>query len=640
MAVLALNQLEKVISGRILFEKVQLNLQRNRRYGLVGGNGSGKSTLLKIIAGKEEASGGDVSFSSGTQIGFLEQDLAPWLQDPIIEVAMSGQPEALAALKRMEAAAAGHLELDEDTYAKDQDVLARTDGYGLESKAAQILEGLGILALEHKNNLETLSGGYRLRVLLAQTLIGNPDVLLLDEPTNHLDLMAIHWLENFLLQYRGCLLLVSHEHTFINRVSTDTLDVDYETVTHYPGDYEFFLKRKAEDRETREKEIAKRQKEIETQQAFITRFKAQASKARQAQSRVKQVEKIKITPLPQTSRRAPHFSFSAGTTSGKDIVRLKGISKSFDGKNVLSNVSLNLQRGARLAIVGPNGVGKSTLINCLIEQLKPTAGAFAWGHNIQWGHYSQDPLAALRDSKLSILEWLWQKIADQSETVVRSILGQMLFSSDDVKKKVSRVSGGEAARLQFAWLNAQHPNVLLLDEPTNHLDMESIEALEKALIQYDGTIIFVSHHRRFLTTLATEVLELKWDGFFHYPGDYPSFTEVTERDYLSASKKRNTSKKVAAREEKAPALGPKKKRPNVQKLKKDQVSLMTEIDKTEHRLAEIHARYLESSFQQNPKPGEGQALAQEEAKLNRHLETIMAQWEEVSSLLEEFYPNQ
>ena len=204
-----------------LFEKVQLNLERNRRYGLVGGNGSGKSTLFKIIAGKEEASGGDVSFSSGTQIGFLEQDLAPWLQDPIIEVAMSGQPEALAALKRMEAAAAGHLELDEDTYAKDQDVLARTDGYGLESKAAQILEGLGILALEHKNNLETLSGGYRLRVLLAQTLIGNPDVLLLDEPTNHLDLMAIHWLENFLCN-TGAASSWCHTNTLLLTVSPQT----------------------------------------------------------------------------------------------------------------------------------------------------------------------------------------------------------------------------------------------------------------------------------------------------------------------------------------------------------------------------------------------------------------------------------
>lgn len=638
MSLLALNQLEKTIAGHVLFNKVQLPLEPGKRYGLVGANGSGKSTLLRIIAGREEASSGDVTCKSGTSIGFLEQDFSPWLQWPILDVAMAGQPEAFKALKGLSTAEANSEPLDENTYANYQDILAATDGYALASKAAQILEGLGIPDADHLNALETLSGGYRLRVLLAKTLIANPDVLLLDEPTNHLDLMAIHWLENFLLQYRGCLLLVSHDHTFLLRVCGDTLDVDYETITHYPGDYDYFLKRKAVDRETREKEIAKRQKEIAHREAFITRFKAQASKARQAQSRVKQVEKIKIEPLPQSSRRAPHFAFQTRHTSGKDILRVKNLCKSFDDKAVIQDLTLQLTRGTRLAIVGPNGVGKSTLLNCLVQHLTPTSGTFDWGHNVQWGHYSQDPLKELKKSNETLLEWLWQKMSDQSETVVRSLLGRMLFSSDDVKKKVDRVSGGEAARLQFAWLTTQQPNILLLDEPTNHLDMEAIEALEKALTAYDGSIIFVSHHRHFLSALATEVLELKWDGSFHYPGDYTSFTQATQRDYLAASKRPKAAKKAsdkAATDKTAPAKRP----PNVQKLKKDQAQLTAQIEQIEGRLLEIHQHYQSPEFHKNAQPGETQALAEEESKLNRDLESQMAKWEEVSSLLEKHYPN-
>ncbi len=638
VSLLALNQLEKTIAGRVLFKKVQLPLESGKRYGLVGANGSGKSTLLRILAGQEEASSGDVTSRSGTTIGFLEQDFSPWLEWPILDVAMTGQPEAFEALRALDSAEHGDQQLDEAAYAKHQDVLASTDGYTLAPRAAQILEGLGIPAQDHNNALHTLSGGYRLRVLLAKTLIGNPDVLLLDEPTNHLDLMAIHWLENFLSQYRGCLLLVSHDHTFLLRVCSDTLDVDYETITHYPGDYNYFLSRKAGDRETREKEIAKREKEIAHREAFISRFKAKASKARQAQSRVKQVEKIKIEPLPQSSRRAPNFSFAAGHTSGKEILRVKNLCKSFNDKSVIQDLSIQLRRGTRLAVVGPNGVGKSTFINCLVNELEPSAGSFEWGHNVQWGHYSQDPLKALKKSADNLLDWLWQKMADQSETVVRSLLGQMLFSSDDVKKKVQRVSGGEAARLQFAWLTQQRPNILLLDEPTNHLDMEAIEALEAALSDYDGSIIFVSHHRHFLSALATEVLELKWDGAFHYPGDYDSFTQATQRDYLAAGKRTKTPNK--APDKAAPTkMASNKRPPNVQKLKKDQAQITAQIEQIERRLQEIQDLYLSPDFHKSVAGDAIQALSEEESQLNNDLEEKMLEWERVSSLLEEHYPN-
>lgn len=640
MSLLALNQLEKTMAGRVLFKNVQLPLERGKRYGLVGANGSGKSTLLRILAGQEEPSSGQVVCRGGTSIGFLEQDFSPWLHHPILDVAMAGQPAAFEALTAMHQADEAAAPMDEATYARHQDTLASTDGYTLASRAAQILEGLGIPEMEHRNALETLSGGYRLRVLLAKTLIGNPDVLLLDEPTNHLDLMAIHWLENFLNQYKGCLLLVSHDHTFLLRVCSDTLDVDYETITHYPGDYDYFLERKQVDRETREKEIAKRQKEIAHREAFITKFKAKASKARQAQSRVKQVEKIKIEPLPQSSRREPHFSFRVNQPSGKDILRIKKLEKNFGPKTVIRNLDLNLKRGTRLAIVGPNGVGKSTLLNCLVDALQPSSGTFEWGHNVLWGHYSQDPHQNLKQSATSLLDWLWQKMSDQSETVVRSLLGQVLFSADDVKKKVKSVSGGEAARLQFARLTHQRPNVLLLDEPTNHLDMEAIEALEKALLQFDGSVIFVSHHRHFLSALATEVLELKWDGAFHYPGSYDDFTEATQRDYLAAGKKAKNAKKEPTETPTAEATTkPKKRPPNVQKLKKDLERVTAEIEAAEVRIQEIREIYSAPDFHRSMPTSDMRALAEEETQLNSDLEDKMAQWETLSGLMEEHYPN-
>jgi ATP-binding cassette subfamily F protein 3 len=273
-----------------------------------------------------------------------------------------------------------------------------------------------------------------------------------------------------------------------------------------------------------------------------------------------------------------------------------------------------------------------------VNALEPSAGSFEWGHNVQWGHYSQDPLKALKQSTDNLLDWLWQKMADQSETVVRSLLGQMLFSSDDVKKKVKRVSGGEAARLQFAWLTQKRPNLLLLDEPTNHLDMEAIEALEGALSNYDGSIIFVSHHRHFLSALATEVLELKWDGAFHYPGDYDGFTQATQRDYLAA-RKRPKSPKKGSDKPASPKASSSKRPPNVQKLKKDQKTLTRQIEQIENRLKEIQDLYLSPDFHKSAAGEEMHTLSEEESKLNKDLEDKMLNWERVSSLLEEHYPN-
>ena len=552
---IGLSRLEKSYGGRTLFENVSLQLNAGSRYGLVGANGSGKSTLLKILAGDEAATGGSVSIPREARIGVLRQDR--FLDDsaPILDLAMKGDTvvwEALCEQGRIVDHGA-----DASGLADIEDVLRAHDGYTLEARASAVLEGLGIPLAIQKRPLATLSGGFKLRVLLAQVLVSGPDALLLDEPTNHLDILSIRWLEKFLVDYEGCALVISHDQRFLEAIATHILDVDYGTVEIYTGSYAAFAVEKRATRERKEAEIARAQKIIAEKRAFVDRFGAKASKAKQAQSRLKQIEKIEVEELAESSRAAPLFQFPIERPSGKDVLELSGITKAYGDKRVLKGVSLIIRRGEKVAILGANGLGKSTLLKIAVKRLGADEGEAKWGYEARSGYFAQDHADLLTDPKATPLALMQAACPTEAEFVVRGRLGRVLFSGGDVTKRISTLSGGEAARVVFARIMAERANVLVLDEPTNHLDIESIEALTAGLAAYEGTLLFVSHDRAFVASLATRIVEVTEDGFRDRPGTYADYLASAGDDHLDVDAVVRKAKK-----ERRPSVQPARGQPS------------------------------------------------------------------------------
>jgi ATPase subunit of ABC transporter with duplicated ATPase domains len=521
--------------GQTLFEDVNLRFDPGKRYGIVGANGSGKSTLLRILAEQEQMSAGDVSRPKKMRLGVLEQDHFQYEDVRILDLAMMGNEELWNAMVEKEAVLANP-EFDDERYGELEDVVLRYNGYELESRAGRILEGLGIPTAVHHEPLSVLSGGFKLRALLAKTLASEPDLLFLDEPTNHLDILAIKWLEDFLVSFPGITVVVSHDLAFLDNFATHILDVDYQRVTLYRGNYTAFTRLKVEERDRQEAEIAKREKEMADHKAFIARFKAKATKARQANSRQKRLEKIEITSLPTSSRRYPRFSFQAARPSGREVLKVENLSKAYDDKVVLEDVSFTVMRGDRIAIIGPNGIGKSTLLTIAMGLKEPDEGHATWGYEATPGYFPQNHDEALGDPSQSVASYLWTHVPDEGLGNVLARLAAVLFSKDDTEKAVGNLSGGEASRLLFAKIASEQPTVLVLDEPTNHLDLEGIEALADALKAYDGTLIFVSHDRWFVNALATRVIEITPDGVEDFHGTYAEFLRHNATDHLDAEK--------------------------------------------------------------------------------------------------------
>ena len=626
--VIGIVNLEKAFGPQTLFEGVTLQLNPASRYGLVGANGSGKTTFLRILTGDEPASGGEVTFPKNARVGVLRQDR--FLNDDqiILDVAMMGDEIAWKALAEHDALAEQEMP-DAHRMGELDEILRAHDGYTLESRAAQVLVGLGIPESAIRQPLRTLSGGYKLRVLLAQVLVGQPDALFLDEPTNHLDILSIRWLERFLSSYKGCAVIISHDHRFLNNVATHVLDVDYRTINLYPGNYNDFLEQKVATRDRKESEIAKAEKAIADKKAFVERFRAKATKARQAQSRLKQIEKIEIVELPQSSRRYPKFRFDIVRPSGKDVIALEDVSKAYGEKQVLSDVSLTIRRGERVAVIGANGLGKSTLLKIVTENLDADAGTVSWGHETQVGYFAQDHKDQLTDPKQTALDYLWDICPQEGTSFVRGVLGRLLFSGEDVEKKIGALSGGEATRLVMSRLMVQKPNVLVLDEPTNHLDLESIEALVAALESYEGTLIFVSHDRWFVSQLATRVIEVKADGLNDFAGSYDEYLEREGDDHLDAEsvELRAKSEKKAQRGER-PQKDKKVSKNRQSALPKERDSVMERIEQTELRLAQIRERYCEPGFFETD---EAPKLRAEETKLETTVAELMERWEELEA---------
>ena len=498
----------------------------------------------------------------------------------------------------------------------------------------------------HRHKLSTLSGGFKLRVLLAQVLASAPDVLLLDEPTNHLDILSIRWLEKFLHQFPGPVVVISHDHRFLDNVSTKILDVDYDTVTLYTGNYTRFLEAKVAERERREKEIASRSKEIAHHQQFVDRFKAKASKARQAQSKLRFIEKKagELEELPGSSRRYPSFRFEQRRPSGKEVLKVTGIRKAFADNEVLHGVDLEVRRGDRLAIMGPNGIGKSTLLKIIMGELEADAGEVEWGYETHPGYFAQDNKEQFKGSDESTEEWLWSFCPGRDRGFVRGQMGLMLFSGDDGKKRVKALSGGEAARLVFSRMSLDNPNVLVLDEPTNHLDLESIEALVQALRGYEGTLIFVSHDRWFVSRLATRVVEIKPGEITDYRGTYEEYVHNSGDDHLDAdavvlkARREKRKKKKGSRKADAPA----KQRPlstsavasRVKKLERRRDELTRSIEADEKRMAEIDERFCLPGFYDQTPAHERASLEEERASIESRVSSAMEEWEGIETKID------
>jgi ATPase subunit of ABC transporter with duplicated ATPase domains len=526
--------LTKHFGAQSLFSNVNLQLNPGCRYGLVGANGSGKTTFLRILTGDESDEGGSVSFPKGLNVGVLRQDQFLDDAERILDVTMRGDARVYQALTEQDRLS-HTAQPDAERLMELNDIITYGDGYSLEARTREMLLGLGIPDEAVTRPLGTLSGGYKLRVLLAQVLIGRPDALFLDEPTNHLDILSIHWLEGFLQSFKGCAVVISHDRHFLDAVANRVLDVDYQTILEYTGNYSKFLEQKVTTRERKEVENERVERSIAEKKAFVERFRAKASKARQAQSRLKQIEKIEITDLPKSSRMAPNFRFDQIRPSGRDVLSVKGLCKSYGEKRVLTDVSFEVRRGERVGIIGANGIGKSTLLKIIADNLEHDAGSFEWGHQTTLGYFAQDHRELLGSPKETPLQFVWRACPAETTNFVRGHLGRMLFSGDEVDKPAGALSGGEAARVIFARLAVIRPNVLILDEPTNHLDLETIETLTEALQTREGTLLFVSHDRHFVTQIATRIIELRPDGIRDFQGTYDEYLERQGADHLDTA---------------------------------------------------------------------------------------------------------
>jgi ATPase subunit of ABC transporter with duplicated ATPase domains len=655
---ISVSNVSKEFGDRVLFADATFQLNAGERYGLVGANGSGKTTLLGVLTGDVEATSGHVAIPKSLRLGVLRQDQFLYEHQEVLQVTLMGNPELWDVLVEKERLLANaHVDFDADRFSVLEDAFQRLDGYTAEARAATILEGLGLPAETHRKPLSQLSGGFKLRVLLAQVLASAPDALLLDEPTNHLDILSIRWLEKFLHAFAGPVVVISHDHRFLDNVATRILDVDYSTVTLYHGNYSAFLEQKVEDRERREKEIEGRQKEIAHHQKFVDRFKAKASKARQAQSKLRMIERKaeELEELPGSSRRYPKFRFVQKRPSGKDVLNVRGIRKAFGSNEVLHGVDLRVVRGDRLVIMGPNGIGKSTLLKIIMSELAPDAGTVEWGHGTMPGYFAQDHHEQLEESDRTAEQWLWDFCPERDRGFVRGHMGLMLFTGDDGAKKLSALSGGEAARLMFSRLALEQPNVLVLDEPTNHLDLESIEALVAGLLNYEGTLILVSHDRWFVSQLATRVVEISKTGIRDYHGTYEEYVHACGDDHLDADtvvlKAKREEKKSKRRDGEdgrrsgggaAPAArtggngaDPRRAAQERERLERRRDDVAAEIEAAEQEVAAIDAAFARPGYFENTPAAEVQSRQAERADLEARVERLMESWERVERELEQ-----
>ncbi len=521
---ISVQDVTKAFGPKKLFEDVNVTFSPGRRYGLTGPNGSGKSTFMKILAGDEDSDTGQVHRPK--RLGILRQDHFKYETDRVIDVVLMGNTSLWKAMKEKDDILAQGDISEEDGHklAELEGVIGEEDGYEAEAQAAELLQGLGIANGWHDQPMKGLAGGLKLRVLLAQALFGNPQGLLLDEPTNNLDLDSIRWLERFLHDFEGVLVTISHDRHFLNAICTHIADIDYETIITYTGGYDDMVRQKGQVRNRIESENAEKKKKIEQLQEFVARFSA-GTRASQVQSRKTQIQKLKLDDLKRSNIAAPFIKFEVKSPSGKQTLEIRDLEKRFHGNEVIQPLTALVTRGEKIAVIGRNAAGKSTLVKLVVGELEPTAGSAKWGHQALPGYLPQDHAGLIKPGTTAF-GWLREQEDKLSNEEISGLLGRMLFSGEERMKPTATLSGGETVRLLMAKLMMDKPNVLVLDEPTNHLDLEAIAALSEGLKRYEGTAIFVTHDQQLVDEVATRIWHVRaGEPVNDFPGTFSEYLE-------------------------------------------------------------------------------------------------------------------
>ncbi|WP_010243845.1 ABC-F family ATP-binding cassette domain-containing protein [Acetivibrio cellulolyticus] len=523
--------------GRALFENVDIKFTPGNCYGLIGANGSGKSTFLKILSGEVEANKGEINITPGERLAVLKQNHYEFDEYDVLKTVILGHKRLCEIIDEKEKlySKADFSEEDGIRISELEGEFAELNGWEAESEAATLLNGLGIGEEFHYKKMKDMDANLKVRVLLAQALFGNPHILLLDEPTNHLDIESITWLENFLYNFENTVIVVSHDRHFLNKVCTHIADIDYGKIQLYVGNYDFWYESSQLALQQARDLNRKTEAKIKELQEFIQRFSANASKSKQATSRKKMLDKLTLEDIKPSSRKYPFVDFKPDREAGNDLLMVNGISMTIEGEKLLDNVSFTVNKGDKIAFVGPNGLVKSTLFRILMDELKADSGDFKWGITTSQAYFPKDNSEYFDGVDLSLVDWLRQYSKDQTETFLRGWLGRMLFSGEEALKKASVLSGGEKVRCMLAKMMLSGANVLILDEPTNHLDLESITALNNGLINYKGTLLFVSHDHQFVQTVANRIIEITPKGLIDRPVTYDEYLENEELTALRKS---------------------------------------------------------------------------------------------------------
>ncbi|MFT7126854.1 MAG: ATPase subunit of ABC transporter with duplicated ATPase domains [Pseudoalteromonas tetraodonis] len=512
-------------SGKPLFENVSVKFGDGNRYGLIGANGCGKSTLMKIMGGDLEPTHGNVSKGPDERLGMLRQDQFAFEEFSVLDAVIQGHGELWAVKQERDRiySMTDMSEADAMKVAELEMEFAELDGYTAEPRAGELLLGVGIPTDQHAGPMSEIAPGFKLRVLLAQALFSDPDILLLDEPTNNLDINTIRWLENVLNERNCTMIIISHDRHFLNSVCTHMADLDYGELRVFSGNYDDYMLASTQAKARLQASNQRAKDKISELQAFVERFKANAARSRQTTSRLKQIDKLQIQDVKPSSRRNPYIIFEQDKKLHRQAVEVEELSVGYDGTNLFEKFKLWLEAGEKIAVIGPNGIGKTTLLKALIGDLKPTAGTIKWAENASIGYFAQDH-SEMFESKTTLFDWMggYGQPGDDDQ-IIRGTLGRLLFGGDDIKKPVDVLSGGEQGRMLYGKLILAKNNVLIMDEPTNHMDMESIESLQLALEKFEGTLVFVSHDREFVSQLATRIIEITETGIVEFVGNYDEY---------------------------------------------------------------------------------------------------------------------
>jgi ATP-binding cassette subfamily F protein 3 len=640
---LTISDIGKSFGGRNLFSDVTLQVNRGDRIGLVGPNGAGKSTLFSLILQTEAPDSGTIAFQRNVTVGFLPQESAPAGDETVLELATAITPEIEKLQKQLKAWEAGHpsqIDHDDDLHARFDEL----GGYQLESKAKKILAGLSFRESDFNRPAREMSGGWVMRAHLARLLVQSPDLLMLDEPTNHLDLESLLWFQEYLKQYDGAILMISHDREFLNQLVDSIVEIRQSQLFRYRGNYENYLLQRVAQEEQQLAAYKNQQREIASLQEFADRFRAKASKASQAQSKLKQIERMDKIEAPANTDKKISFSFPQPQRPGQKVITLKDIHHAYGANVVYRGVDYLAERDQRIVLVGPNGAGKSTLLKILAGVLPLQGGTRDLGHNVKAGYYSQYRVDMLQPQRTVLEEALDtpQRITEQS---VRTVLGCFLFRGDDVFKKVAVLSGGEKSRLALVKLLLDPPNLLLMDEPTTHLDMPSIDALVDALKQFAGTLIFISHDVYFIRALANQVVHVNAGKLTSYAGDYQYYLDKTsatsERAALTAGAKvemvrQNPAERTSARTKEQKRLEAEQRQAR-SRGRKDQQQLVARLEKEISQLEEQQAQLTAELEKQETydKPGRAMEINRELVHVQERLGELSPQWETASQKLAE-----